>query len=95
MRDYELTLIINPELNDESFDTTLDNISRFITDRGGVITDTERKGKKRLAYPIKHRIEGYYVMLKMQIEPSLGNELEASLLISEDVIRHLLIRVGS
>ncbi|MFC2069821.1 30S ribosomal protein S6 [Chloroflexota bacterium] len=95
MRDYELTLIINPEFSDEILDTELDNISRFITDRGGVVTDIERQGKRRLAYPIKHNIEGNYVLAKIQIEPGLGKELESSLLISEDIIRHLLIKLDS
>ena len=95
MRDYELTLIINPEFSEEEFESALDNIRRFITDRGGVIADIENQGKKRLAYPIKHNNEGNYVLAKIQMEPTLGNELESSLMISEDVIRHLLIKLNS
>ena len=95
MRDYELTLIINPEFSDEEYEGTLDTISRFITDRGGAVAEIERQGKKRLANPIKHNIEGYYALAKIQIEPSLGKQLESSLMISESVIRHLLIRLGS
>ncbi|MFC1900617.1 30S ribosomal protein S6 [Chloroflexota bacterium] len=95
MRDYELTVIINPEFSEEEFETSLDNISRFITDRGGVIADIVRQGKKRLAYPIKHKNEGNYVLAKIQIEPTLGKEIESNLMISEDVIRHLLIKLDS
>lgn len=95
MRDYELTVIINPELSEEEFESTLDTISRFITDRGGVVNEIERQGKKRLAYPIKHNFEGYYALAKIQIEPSLGKELESNLMISENVIRHLLIKLNS
>ena len=95
MRDYELTIIVNPELNEEIFEATIDSISRFITEKGGAVTDIERWGKKRLAYPIKHFNEGNYVLAKVQLEPSTGTELEASLQISEDILRYLLIKLDS
>jgi len=95
LRDYELTLIINPEFSEEQFEATLDNLSRFITEKGGAVSDIARWGKRRLAYPIKHCIEGNYVLAKIQIEPSQGKELEANLQISEDVLRHLLIKLDS
>jgi len=95
LRDYELTVIINPEFNEEKFEATLENISRFITDRGGTDVDIYRWGKRRLAYPIKHFIEGNYVLAKIQMESSLGKELEASLQISGDVLRHLLVKLNS
>jgi small subunit ribosomal protein S6 len=88
-------VIIKPDLSEEELEGTLDTISRFITDRSGVVAEIERQGKKRLAYPIKHNNEGYYALAKIQIEPSLGNELESNLMISENVIRHLLIRLNS
>ena len=94
LRDYELVLVISPEVTEEEFDTTLDTISRFITSNDGVISDTERWGKRRLAYPIKHFVEGNYVLTKCELKPALGKELEANLRISEEVLRHLLVRVG-
>ena len=94
LRDYELTLIISPEVVEEKFDTTVDNVSQFITGRGGVISDIERWGKRRLAYPIKHFVEGSYVLFRFKLKSALGKELEANLQISEDVLRHLLIKLG-
>jgi small subunit ribosomal protein S6 len=95
LRDYELTLIINPEYGEEQLDSTLNNLSKFITDRGGTVVNLDKWGKRRLAYPIKHSNEGNYVLAKIQMEPKLGKELEASLQISEDVLRHLLIKVDA
>ena len=95
LRDYELTVIINPEFSEEKFEATLDNISRFITDRGGTVVEMDRWGKRRLAYPIKHCIEGNYVLAKIQIESTLGKELEANLQISGDILRHLLIKLNN
>ena len=93
LRNYELVLIISPEIADEALDTKIDNISQFITERGGVISDVERWGKRRLAYPIEHFMEGNYVLAQFKLKPTLGKELEASLQISEGVLRHLLIRI--
>ncbi len=95
LRDYELVLVISPEVAEEKFEATIDNLSRFITDRGGTISGIEKWGKKRLAYPIRHFVEGSYVLTRFKFRPALGRELEASLRISEEVLRHLLIKLDS
>ena len=92
--DYELVLIINPEVVEEEFETTIGNVSQFITGKGGIISDVERQGKRRLAYPIGSFTEGSYVLTRFKLKPALGKELEANLRISEEVLRHLLIRLG-
>ena len=95
LRDYELVLIISPEVVDEALDTTLDKVSQFITGKGGIISNTERWGKRKLAYPIKHFIEGSYVLTQFKFKPTSSKELEANLKISEEVLRHLLIKLSS
>ncbi len=93
LRNYEMVLIISPEVADEALDTTIDNISRFITEKGGVISDVERWGKRKLAYPIGRSTEGNYVLTHFKLKPASGKGLEANLQISEEVLRHLLIRI--
>ena len=95
LRDYELVLIISPEVVEEKLDATIDNISQFITEKGGTISDIERWGKKRLAYPIEHFMEGSYVLTRFRLEPLLSKELETNLQISEEVLRHLLVSLSS
>ena len=95
LQDYELVLIISPEVGDEALDATIDNVSKFITGSGGTISNVERWGKRRLAYPIKHFAEGSYVLTQFKLKPALSKEFEANLRISEDVLRHLLIKLGS
>ena len=92
LRDYELVLVISPEVAEEGFEATIENISRFITGKGGTITNIERWGKRRLAYPIMHFVEGNYVLARFKLRSAFGKELEANLRISEDVLRHLMIR---
>ncbi len=93
LRDYELVVLISPEIKEEAFEATIDSIARIITGKGGVISDTERWGKKRLAYPIRHFMEGNYVLFRFKLKPTFGKELEANLRISEEVLRHLLVRL--
>ena len=95
LRDYELVLVISPEIVEEKFEVTIDNISRFITEKGGVISDIERWGKRKLAYPIRHFVEGSYVLTHFKFNPASGKELEANLQISEEVLRHLLVKLDS
>jgi len=94
LRDYEMVLIISPEVVDEEGETKIDSISRFITERGGSISSVEQLGKRRLAYPIEHFTEGNYALIKFQFKPALCKQLEASLQISEEVLRYLLIKSG-
>jgi len=93
LRDYELILIISPEVGDEAFEATLDNVSKFATESGGAVSNVERWGKRKLAYPLKHFMEGNYVLTQLTMSPESGKQLEANLKISEDVLRHLLIRL--
>ena len=93
LRDYELVLIISPEVVGEVLDTTIDNIGQFITGKGGIISSVEQWGKRRLAYPIKHFMEGNYVLTRLRLKSALNKELEAKLQISEEILRHLLIKL--
>jgi len=95
LRDYELILVISPEVAEEEFEAAIDSVGRFITGKGGVISDTERWGKRKLAYPIRHFVEGSYVLTRFKLKPEFGRELEANLRISEEVLRHLLVKLSS
>lgn len=94
MRDYELVVIISPEIADEEIPATIDKVSQFIIERGGAITEVNQWGRRKLAYPIRDFMEGNYVLTQFKIEPGLTAELEASLGIWEEILRHLLVRLS-
>jgi len=94
LRDYELVVIISPEVAEEEIPGTLEKIGRFITERGGSITEVNQWGRRKLAYPIKNFMEGNYVLTQFKMEPGSTADLEASLGISEEILRHLLVRLG-
>jgi small subunit ribosomal protein S6 len=93
LHDYELMVIISPEVEDEAIDSVIGSVSRFITENGGTVSTVEPWGKRKLAYPIKHFMEGNYVLTRFKLQPKFSKQLEASLQISEEVLRHILIKV--
>ena len=95
LRDYELVVIINPEIAGDGIDSVVNNISRLITKDGGTVDEIDRWGKRKLAYPIKRFLEGNYVLFRCKMKPASGKGLEANLRISEEVLRHLLVRLDS
>lgn len=95
LRDYELTVILRPDMDVEKLEARFTAISQFITDKGGTVSEIQKWGKRKLGYPIKHTLEGFYALVKCKMKPASGKDLEENLRISEDVLRHLLIVVES
>jgi small subunit ribosomal protein S6 len=95
LQDYEMVYIINPDVAEDALETQVNGISQFITSRDGVIDSIDKWGKKKLAYPLKHYLEGNYILTKFKISPVYVKEIEANLKISEDVLRHLIIKAGN
>jgi small subunit ribosomal protein S6 len=93
LNNYELIIILKPDLANEKLDAVLENVKKFISGKGGAVADVQKWGKRRLAYPIKHFGEGIYFLLKLQAKASQNRELEINLKISEDVLRHLLVKI--
>jgi small subunit ribosomal protein S6 len=94
LRDYEMVVILDPGVGDESISTSLERLEQAITSRGGEVVDVNNWGRRRLAYPIKRNLEGNYVVSQIKLEPSQVTALESSLRIREDVLRHLIIKAG-
>jgi small subunit ribosomal protein S6 len=93
-QEYELVYILSPEMTEDVLDSKVESINQFITARDGVIDGVDKWGKKKLAYPLKHFLEGSYFLTKFKISPARCKELDTNLKISEEVLRHLLIKVG-
>jgi small subunit ribosomal protein S6 len=95
LHDYELVFIVSPEVTDESLEHAINSISQFVSGKDGVISDVEQWGKRKLAYPLEHFLEANYVLTRFKMNPVWCRELEANLNISEEILRHLLIKLGS
>ncbi|MGH2349163.1 MAG: 30S ribosomal protein S6 [bacterium] len=95
MRDYELVLVVSPEVGDEGFPSTVDRVSQFIKERGGEIKETDLWGRRRLAYPIRRQTEGFYAVAHVSMDPQAVRPLEGSLDLAEDILRHLVVRMDA
>lgn len=93
MRDYELVVVVSPENGDDGFPVTVERITNAIEDRGGNITNVDQWGRRRLAYPIRRYLDGYYVIFHFEGEPGAIRPLESSLDLADDVLRHLVVRL--
>ena len=94
MRRYELVVIISPQVADDDVPQTIDQlVRRPVEGSGGEVQDVNHWGRRRLAFPIQQHLEGNYVLTQLRMEPHQTRELERGLQISEEVIRHLLVRV--
>ncbi len=91
-RDYELGFILNPEVNEEQTGAVLTRISQVVTNYDGQIVRVNQWGRRRMAYPIEHHRDGYYIFMDMILTPETVAELDRTLKVSEDVLRHMVIR---
>ena len=92
-RDYELVLVLSPAIDDETATGTVERIHGVITAGGGTLGDHQPWGMRRLAYTIQDFNEGNYFLTRFTTNPASTNQLENALRLSEEVIRHLLVKV--
>jgi small subunit ribosomal protein S6 len=92
VRQYELMVVLDPNLEDAAVEALNTRIQTLVTQRGGSVESVEPWGRKRLAYPIGRYRDGIYVLSRMQLPPTTADEIKRTLKLSESVIRHLLVR---
>ena len=92
MNKYELMYIIDTALEDEPRKELIERVSALITGNGGEVEKVDEWGKRRLAYAINYKTEGYYVLMYIKAPADLPRELERNLKISDQVLRYLVIR---
>lgn len=93
MRRYELMLVLRPDVADDKSQALIDRTTRGIATSGGQIIKVAPWGRRRLAYPIDRHREGSYHIILFEAPPEAITELEHTLLITEEVLRHLVTRV--
>ncbi|MDP9244661.1 MAG: 30S ribosomal protein S6 [Chloroflexota bacterium] len=91
MRRYELMLLLRPDLEDDKLQSAVEKVTRAIVNAGGSLSKVSPWGKRRLAYEIQHFRDASYFLIHFDIDPSEVRGIERGLLISEEILRHLVI----
>jgi small subunit ribosomal protein S6 len=92
MRAYELMVIIDAELYDEVIDATVKRIAGLLDQRGATVKKEDRWGRRRFAYEINHKHEGYYVVWEF-VGGSDLDQLERALRLADETVRHKVVRL--
>lgn len=92
MNKYELVLVVSAKIEDEAREAVVEQAKGLVTRFGGVITNVEDQGKKKLAYEIQKMKEGYYYFIQFDAESTVPAELESRVRIMENVLRFLCVR---
>jgi small subunit ribosomal protein S6 len=94
VRDYEVMIVLQPELEDETRAQIVERVGGWLTNG----TDETAKpvvhhwGQRHMAYPIEKHTEGYYVLYEAKLDPARLSEIERNMMYVEDIMRHLVIR---
>jgi len=92
MRKYECTYILDPGIADEEQEPIIDRFKNLVGDNGGSVDAVDKWERRRLAYEVKGKREGVYVVMNFSGEPRTETELGRVLGISEGILRHMIIR---
>lgn len=91
---YETTYILNAALEDPEIEEAIGRISEYIVQHGGLIHEINRWGRRRLAYPIRKKYNGYYVHCVFDAPPSSVPVIERYLILDDSVLRHLTLQLS-
>ena len=95
MRQYELMIILDPDLEERTISPSLDKFLSVITKDGGTVDNVDLWGKRRLAYEIKKKSEGIYAVVTFNAESATAKELDRQLGLNESILRTKLLRPGA
>ena len=93
MTNYEIMFIVKTTMESDKIKSTIDAMKKIITDGKGKIVETKDMGEKKLAYPIKKELTGYYYVFKVEASKEVIAEFDRRSSIDENILRHLIIKL--
>lgn len=90
--DYEIMFIVDPTLSDTDVENVQERLRELAVSRGAEVTSLAVWERRRLAYPIKGRRDGIYLLAEIKTEAPVVKELDEQLSVTESVLRHMIIR---
>jgi small subunit ribosomal protein S6 len=93
VRAYELMVICDGDLDESTVSGLINRINAEVETAGARVATTDKWGRRRFAYEINHKTEGFYVVFEILAEPGALDHLETTLRLADEVVRHKLIRL--
>lgn len=92
MNKYELALVVSAKIEDDARTATVEKAKEYITRAGGVVSEVEEWGKKKLAYEVQKMSEGFYYFIQFEAESNVPATVEQDVRIMDNVLRFLCVR---
>lgn len=93
MTKYEIMFILSTQLTEEEKKANVEKVLEILTNAGATEVNTEIMGDRKLAYPIKKKENGYYVLTKFELDGLKLTEVESKLNISEYLLKYMIVRI--
>lgn len=94
MKTYELMVIIKPNIDSEETDKVIEKISSNVAELGGKVLETEKTGRKKLAYEVKSFRDGFFATLKIELDPAQVAKFTRQLSLNEAVLRTMFLELA-
>lgn len=92
MNKYELALVVSAKVEDDARTAIVEKAKEYITRVGGVVTEVEEWGKKRLSYEIQKQMDGFYYFIQFEAASNVPAAVEQDVRIMDNVLRYLVVR---
>ena len=92
LRQYELMMMLDPEVDEDRVSAIVERVKSFVSERGGEFAEGNHWGKRKLAYKIGSLTEANYLLANLEMDPEPAKELEGTLKMTEEIVRHMLLR---
>ena len=94
MREYEVMFIVDPEIEEEEISQEIEKVKSLITEHGGEVESVDEWGKRQLAYPIRKKREGHYVVINFKGNSTLPQRLRDEIKLDSKILRSMVVRRG-
>ena len=95
MTKYEIMFIVKTSMEEDEIKKTSEDIQKLINNKKSKVIDFKEMGRKKLAYPIKKELSGYYYVMTVEADHDTIKEFDRKVSINEKVLRHLIIKLES
>lgn len=93
MTKYEIMFIVKATMEEDQIKKVSDELQKLINKKPSKVIEFKEMGRKKLAYPIKKEVSGYYFVMTVEADNETIKEFDRKVLINENVLRHLIIKV--